>query len=76
MLDVTEIGVGVLCTCSVGKNVPSPAGTTTFLPHPATISSDALTAEVEAQSMNHYGDRQARNIGPNLILCVVFVVWC
>lgn len=56
VLDVTEIGVGVLCTCSGSKNVPRPAGTTTFLPHPAAISSDTLTAEVEAQSMNHYGD--------------------
>lgn len=57
MLDVTEIGVGVLCTCSGSNNVPGAAGATTFLPHPAAISSDSLTAEIEAQSMNHYGDR-------------------
>ncbi|CAM9843624.1 unnamed protein product [Scytosiphon promiscuus] len=61
VLDVTEIGVGVLCTCSGGKGSPSPAGTTaTFLPHPGTISQDTLVAEEEAHTMNHYGDRQAK----------------
>lgn len=57
VLDVTEIGVGVLCTCSGSKNVPRPAGTTMYLPQPAAVSSDSLAAEAEAHSMNHYGDR-------------------
>lgn len=64
VLDITEIGVGVLCTCSGGASIPSPRGgggaatAATFLPHPDTLSEDTLIAEEEAHSLNHYGDRQ------------------
>ncbi|CAM9520699.1 unnamed protein product [Ectocarpus sp. 12 AP-2014] len=62
VLDITEIGVGVLCTCSGGASIPSPRGgggaatVATFLPHPDTLSEDTLIAEEEAHSLNHYGD--------------------
>eukprot|EP00752_Nemacystus_decipiens_P001851 g1784.t1 len=57
ILDVTEIGVGVLCTCSGGKVMPSPAGTSAIAPQPpAASTSYTLIAEEEAHSMNHYGD--------------------
>ncbi|CAN0169276.1 unnamed protein product [Ectocarpus fasciculatus] len=67
ILDITEIGVGVLCTCSGGASIPSPRGGSgaaavtnpaSFLPHPDTLSEDTLIAEEEAHSLNHYGDRQ------------------
>lgn len=57
VLDVTEIGVGVLCTCSGAKVEPGPAGTSTFLPDAAVISLDTAVAEEEAHSLSHYGDR-------------------
>lgn len=56
VLDVTEIGVGVLCTCSGSCRAPSPAGTVAS-PHAIAGTKDALTAEIEAQSMHHYSDR-------------------
>lgn len=63
ILDVTEMGVGVLCTCSGGKATPSPAGTSAFTPQPAAASApDTLIAEEEAHSMNHYGDRRENEV--------------
>lgn len=56
VLDVTEIGVGVLCTCSGNSSAPSPAGMSTLTPSGATFG-DPVTAEIEALSMNHYSDR-------------------
>lgn len=56
VLDVMEIGVGVLCTCSGSSSTPSPAGTSTS-PLAGAISGDAFTAEIEARSVSYYTDR-------------------